>query len=191
MTSPERLHHIWSTLAAPLSQFGPVYIAGGAVRDTLMGREPKDYDVFVLGLNDTEVNEQGVLAELTNYVNVEVRYEHKSEPFLIKTTRIEGCEVQIMINPAPTIDQLISTFDWNTCLFAFGAEGYVCKESIENIGPGKELRLNACHYPWSTLRRGYRFSERFGMKLSHETIQRVLDVIASRRLALADLIVQI
>lgn len=39
---------VWDEFNKRLSQFGQVVLAGGSVRDHLLGRAAKDFDVFVL-----------------------------------------------------------------------------------------------------------------------------------------------
>ena len=159
--------------------FGQVFLAGGCVRDFLMRRDPKDFDVFVINnelFKDFDNQKQLIKAKLADLIKVEPKVEwHKSEPYLVATVEFEGVEVQILFNPAKTIEELLSTFDWNVCLFAYGYTGgtipqFICGESIENIGAGKDLKLNKLTFPLSTLRRGFRFSERFLMKLQKEDL---------------------
>lgn len=47
-----KLKEVWSEVTELLHPFGDVVIAGGSVRDFLMGRDPKDYDIFVLGISE-------------------------------------------------------------------------------------------------------------------------------------------
>ena len=133
---------------------------------------------------------------LANFSIVNQLEFHKSEPYLITTIAVpivigyapnskitlytpverhlrvnEPCyiELQVLVNPASSIDILLDSFDWNTCMFSWGTDGFYNKEQIENIEEGKELKLNKVTFPLSTLRRGFRFSERFKMKL-HPTV---------------------
>lgn len=139
----------------------PCVIAGGAVRDMLRGCEPKDYDVFLL--NDLwpaqgwdvslEKTEQGTQAD-----------DYGVRP--LGTYRFDGALVQVIQTKARTLHELLWLFDWNICMFGYDAAiGVVSIGSIDAIGPGKVLKLNRITYPVSTLRRGFRFSERFGMAI--------------------------
>lgn len=168
-----------------LGEIGDVVIAGGAVRDTLMGRTPKDYDVFIINSGSkfnsfTEVKAE-VGERLLGHPKVDIKYEwHKSEPFLIESIKTEYGEVQIMARNIQNEQDLMDTFDWNVALFTFGKNGYINRESIENIGEGKDLILHKVTYPYSTLRRGYRFSERFTMKLRREDTFKLCQMIVQK-----------
>lgn len=176
------LKQVYAEMHEALGEIGDIVIAGGAVRDTLMGRTPKDYDVFILNSGEnygsfTEVkNEVGV--RLANHPKVDIKFEwHKSEPFLIESIKTKHGEVQIMARNIQTEQDLMDTFDWNVALFTFGKNGYICRESVENIGEGKDLVLHKVTYPYSTLRRGYRFSERFTMKLRRQDTLKLCEMI--------------
>lgn len=159
-----------------LGRFGPVVIAGGAVRDTLLGNAPKDYDVFVLGTEFKVLSEDAAkaLAGLEQIVPLEF---HKSEPFLVAMVRWNGCDVQVMSTPHTTVDELLASFDWNVCLFAYDGT-YVQREDTANIRQGGALRLRKVTFPLSTLRRGFRFSERFGMEFKREDIVTLCERVA-------------
>lgn len=158
---------------------GPCVVAGGCVRDVLMGREPKDYDVFVFNNAEPLAN--------TCWDGLEVIDSpewHKSEPHLQATVRFNGAIVQIMASECKSLKELVGNFDWNVSAFGYSQhetpnvfEGSKTKD----IGEGKMLRLLKVTYPVSSLRRGFRFSERFGMKF--DTVElRDLCVMAAGRL---------
>jgi len=178
------LDAVYRDFAERLNGLGTLVCAGGAVRDHLRAKPAKDYDLFLLGrtLDDdlaAKIKERlGALEELKPLEF------HKSEPYLVTTVRSEGVDVQVMVNPAPTLDDLLATFDWNVCLF--GYDGQVCAQEsidniapgIDNIAPGKDLRLQKVTFPLSTLRRGFRFSERFGMRLICDDALRLCRLVA-------------
>lgn len=166
------LKTVFDEFKARLSEFGHVVIAGGAVRDTLMGRSPKDYDVFVLLGRDFDLKNmrEEITPKLADLSPVKPKVEwHNSEPYLVATVQWQWAEVQILANPCATPLELMETFDWNVCLFAFDGVHHAL-ESIENIGEGKTLHLQKVTFPVSTLRRGFRFSERFLMQLEYPTV---------------------
>jgi len=176
-----KLEDVYAEFQKRLSDFGHVVIAGGAVRDTLMGLSPKDWDVFVLqnGVGFDEIKKE-ISKRISDLTPVPPKVEwHNSEPYLVATIQWNGEQVQILVNPAQSVDDLISTFDWNVCLFAYDG-AFHCKESIENIGHGKSIKLNSVTFPASTLRRGYRFSERFLMQLDIETVVRLCRMIVAK-----------
>ncbi len=39
---------VWEVFNALLGDFGSLVVAGGSVRDQLLGREAKDFDLFIL-----------------------------------------------------------------------------------------------------------------------------------------------
>lgn len=164
---------------APLK--GEVVIAGGAVRDALRGVEPKDYDVFVLGHPWSEASKAETLALLANLPVVVPFAWHNSEPYLVGTVDFRGRLVQVMLNPAGTVNELLDTFDWNTCLFAYDGREFHQRTQLDELQPGRELRLQTVTFPLSTLRRGYRFSERFSMIFTLADQMRLVEAIMAKR----------
>jgi len=126
-----------------------------------MGQQPKDYDVFVLGRSQPDKHAIAASVHLPY-----AEHWHKSEPYLAGTYHIGEKIVQIMESPYPTLDELVDSFDWNVCLFGFDGSGVVKRMPVAEIGPGHQLNLNRVTFPLSTLRRGFRFSERFGMHMN-------------------------
>ena len=144
-----------------------VVIAGGAVRDALIGREPKDLDLFVLGTSADVLKRVG----LSEFEPVNSLLEwHRSEPGLVATVRFGGREVQVIATVHTSIATLLDSFDWSVSLFGFDGE-VVRHEKAELPTYGSYLRLNRCTFPLSTLRRGYRFSERYGMRLDPSVVR--------------------
>lgn len=159
------------------NNIGEMVIGGGAVRDALLNKPPKDIDLFIL--SHGKGKSWGELAniirpKLTNFTKIKPVVEwHKSEPFLIETIKHNYGEVQIMLRNLSNVDELMDTFDWNVSLFALTENGIVQREDEANISPGKELWTQTITYPKSTLRRGYRFSERFHMKIRKGEIEKI------------------
>ena len=151
---------------------GTAIIAGGSVRDTLLGREPKDYDVFVLRGKFRDGWGNGLEV-------VDSPEWHKSEPNLQRTFRIDGRIVQVMKSDWSLPGQVLDHFDWNVSQFAFNGD-FLQLTDLTDIGEGKELRLHRVTYPVSTLRRGFRFSERFGMQFRKEDLRDLCALAASR-----------
>jgi len=165
------LASVFTHFSSRLNNIGSLVVAGGAVRDTLMFKSPKDFDLFLLDIpsKDFKAKKELIVKAIADLEIVHGLEWHKSEPFLCVTVKWNGVEVQLLANPAPDAETLIASFDWNVCLFAFNGN-FVNKEKIENIGEDKDLVLNTVTFPLSTLRRGFRFSERFKMRLKRETI---------------------
>lgn len=177
----EKLQVVLLELQDLLGEFGEVVIAGGSVRDALMGKQYKDIDCFILsgGYGDS----WGKLAtairpKLENYKKINPVVEwHKSEPYLLESITHECGEIQIMLRNLKTADELLDTFDWNISLFALTNEGVISREDIQNIRLGGELWTQNITHPKSTLRRGYRFSERFKMKIRNGEIEKICQKI--------------
>lgn len=164
-----QLKELFTDFVPRLREFGIPVVAGGAVRDSLMNKEPKDWDVFILRGPDKwdfkAIAEQ-IKPALSDLTKAEPAVSwHLSEPYLVSNVKWKDSIIQVLVNPAASMEELIATFDWNVCLFAHDGERLAQEELIENIGPGKELHLKTVTFPLSTLRRGFRFSERFKMKL--------------------------
>lgn len=159
---------------------GECYFCGGSVRDTLMDKTPKDYDFFILSsktYTDCHVDITNKIVE-SNLKEVKSDLEfHKSEPFMITQIEIDGDLIQIMWSPRKDINDLLDSFDWNVSLFSYGQNGYENREKIENIGLNKELKLQKITFPKSSLRRGFRFSERFGMIINKEDFNKLIERI--------------
>lgn len=171
------------TLLSPLKVLGRPVIAGGAVRDELMNKLPKDFDVFLLTGNKWSDQVATVVKQITqNYPEVKAVVEwHKSEPFLIKSIKIAEHEIQLMQSPFDSVESLLASFDWNVSLFAHDGSHFVMNEDIANITVGKTLRLNKVTTPLSTLQRGFRFSERFLMQLRKEDVQHLCKLILDKK----------
>lgn len=165
---------------------GQLVVAGGAVRDELMGRTPKDFDLFLLWATvwDFKTAKEMMLPRLGGLTQTPPRLEfHRSEPYLVADVAIDGADIQILCNPAQTPEALVDTFDWSVCLFARTDGGLIQRTPLDDIGPGKELKLQKVTFPLSTLRRGFRFSERFKMKLRYEDALSLCQQIASNAAA--------
>lgn len=167
------LSDVHAEFSKRLGHLGPVVIAGGAVRDEVMGRTPKDYDVFILGCPFNAESRDAVTERLDTLPRLDQLEFHKSEPFLTGTVSFhvggKDVVVQVMTTDAATVQALLDRFDWNVSRFAFDGAVHALT-AIDEIGTGQPLRLHKVTYPLSTLRRGFRFSERFGMKLQHADI---------------------
>jgi len=160
--------------------YGEVVIAGGSVRDALMEKDLKDVDIFVLSTN-YKAQKKELERLLIDYPKAEIKLEwHKSEPFLVDTIMYNDLEVQLLSSPYKNAEELMDSFDWNICMFAIDSNGLKKKCEIEEIGYGKFLKLHRVTYPYSTLRRGYRFSERFGMRLRKKDVKRICEAIVGK-----------
>jgi hypothetical protein len=180
------LEEIYNKFSTLLSSIGTVYVAGGAVRDTLLGLQPKDSDIFVCVSDTPPIGFPAFYAgpwfeqaafEILDKENVyieEPEFDWQSSRFCKIEVKYKDCKVQIMfIEGIKTVDDLLDTFDWNVSLFAYDGQFYKRME-LDKIGKNQELILQKSTFPLSTLRRGFRFSERFGMALPNETIYKII-----------------
>lgn len=159
-----------------------VVVAGGCVRDVLRCQPPKDYDVFILGCENPNEMKDKIAKRLTESKFTQAgNTNHISEPYLAGTYLVGGYHVQVMASDYKTMEELIDSFDWNVSRFAFDGVNLI-GESISDIGSGSELKLHKLTFPYSTLRRGFRFSERFKMSLPIETIDEICLKITKRLL---------
>ncbi len=91
----------------------------------------------------------------------------------------KGARVQVMSSRFKSLNELLESFDWNICLFGF-ENGKVTKHPKSALPVEfQELHLVCCTHPLSTLRRGFRFCERYRMKISNPAlVQLCQDVLA-------------
>ncbi len=182
---------VWDVFSALLGDFGSVVIAGGSVRDQLLGREAKDFDLFIL-CDKREFEFGKIKKEIEPRIAAYSRRKpqvdwHMSEPYLVASIDFEGSEVQIMVNPATSLEGLIATFDWSVCLFGYDGYRILKLSDLSEIKVGGKLTLQKCTFPLSTLRRGFRFSERFKMKLDNDEIAKLCNAFLDNRKRGADI----
>lgn len=164
----EILYEVGMKVAGPEQQ--PV-IAGGAVRDSLLGREPRDYDLFILdygiGLGRTQTLLTRCLSLFEDAVPISSNTFYSTSILsLLIDIEYKGKNVQI-IQPSSmysSAESLISQFDWNICQFAYTKEGVI--GNFENLPKtGESLILTNDSNARSSLRRAFDFSKRYGMKI--------------------------
>jgi len=151
---------------------GPVVLIGGAVRDVLMGTEPAERDLFYLGAKLAEL--QGGFARFA---------ERKPRPF--RRHAALAAEVpawfglaQVFASSCTTAAEILEETDWNISAFGFDGE-ILAGERLENIGPGRRLRLLKVSNPIFTLARGFDFSKRFNMRFDTADVVALCQAVAS------------
>lgn len=142
-------------------------IAGGACRDELLGRTPKDYDVFCFGKFDRGA----ILTTGCEMVSDNVRQYAGVTLSQCFTVRWRGVDVQFVYRgDCCDVDSLLDSFDWAFCQFAFDDRGFVKRFDVAKIGDKQELRLNPIGDAKKTcvrsLRRGFEFAKRFDMQIN-------------------------
>jgi hypothetical protein len=141
-------------------------IAGGAIRDTLLGIQPKDYDLFVLGADPAAVLQacSGLTPKISSWRN----QAPSSPAHIVDNYDVYGQTVQVMVmENVHTVEGLLHSFDWNICKFALEGEELIKMGKLPVAGD--TLVLDCCPRPGSTLRRGKRFAEKFDMALDADT----------------------
>jgi Poly A polymerase head domain len=103
---------------------GSVHIAGGAVRDTILGRPIRDIDIF---LHHTAGDLAAALLRTEfGYVKVGewVQYEHFSDPMLVRVAKFEKADETIPVCLIGLAEDLsphdnIARFDFGVCMAAW------------------------------------------------------------------------
>jgi hypothetical protein len=150
----------------------PCVMAGGAVRDHLLGREPRDFDLFVFDAFDH--------SPLSKFRRIVPHWTVGYGTSRVTTYEWLGVEVQIVRWPGTSdVESLLGTFDWNVCLFAYDGREFTKRMDERDIRAGKPLRLQFTEDPNGTLRRGYRFAERFRMVIDPGALRRLCRSVAA------------
>ena len=98
-----------------------VYIGGGAIRDSLLGIEPADFDVF--GTDEALLNFETTLDSLPTF---------KSEA--VNNYKINDQKIQVCYRNLPKPEDFINHVDFNICQFAYdGKVIYATAESLIGI----------------------------------------------------------
>ena len=154
----------------------PACIAGGAVRDALLHREPKDYDVFLL------VKEPALPYKLEGlpWANEELLPPSIDNGLHLGSyTWYDGIPLELVIGDALTPDELLDRFDWNVTQFAYTLkDGLLQRCPIKTPGTLSDVPLelvNRDKEPLATLRRGFRFQERYGMEFDASDLEFLLE----------------
>lgn len=183
-----KLSEVSQHICAPLelATGKPVVVAGGAVRDHLLGRKPRDYDIFILGgklgppmynklLKDARAHMALNFTDST--FPATKKYEGHPAFTPITECTFRGHKVQVMASEAPSVDALLQSFDWNICGFAYanGLHQQLSKLTLGIMQLHGTLKLTSDNLPAPlvTLRRGYLFAERYGMRFPEETQRRL------------------
>lgn len=151
-------------------------IAGGAVRDTLVGKAPKDYDVFVFTTKE-------ILEQRLKDAGIDLdEREDRNPDYSLADSIVCGVEVQFMVRPeTSTVDELLRSFDWAICKHAW-CDGRLVDASWRSDVPeaGKELTLSTYDTPEHSLVRGVEFASKFDMLLSSETVRLLVSLIQAK-----------
>lgn len=169
-----------------LGHLGTVVIAGGAVRDLMLGRMPKDYDVFVLtGGHPDKALWTWDVTGLTLATGVE---SYGLTEDMVGAYKYRGYTVQVILSDEPDVESLLRSFDWNICRVAFLDLGgpfiegdfpdiVYNADGVPRLEGPLVLNEEVIRWPVSSLRRGVEFSRRYRMRLRPQDIRRLADAI--------------
>lgn len=194
-----KLSRVYREICLPLQETTgrTVVIAGGAVRDHLLGRKPRDYDVFVLSgkLGPPKVNK--LVKDIRNYLlgmgtdsgqsylsfSVTSKYGASDNTGPVAEFYFWGHKVQVMVSPVAIPQQLVATFDYNICKLYYPNAQHSGEHSVvANIKQHGALKLVGTAplpYPALTLRRGMEFASRYGMQLPDTTVEYLCKLIVN------------
>ena len=181
MICEDTLTKVWTEFNRRLGHLGTIVIAGGAVRDTLLNRDPKDYDVFILDPVvpiedwDTDILVGMSLGSLDR--PDDPKWSAGISDDFIGSYVWQGHIVQVMWSKFTTMADLLNSFDWNISQFGFDGKNITNGMIETDIYPGAELILKTVRWPLSTMKRGVGFAKRFHMRLRGPDLLRLTDAI--------------
>ena len=196
-----KLSRVYREICVPLevATGRTVVIAGGAVRDHLLGRKPRDYDVFILTGKMGSTSVAKVVKDVRNWVLVQnasiadkSSVAHVSFPSLaygasstlmpIAEFYFWGHKVQIMCSPVADTKHLLETFDYNICkLFYPNTKHFGEYATVAKIKAHGKLVLTSPTVadPLFTLSRGMEFAQRYGMKMSTTSMKQLCAAVVN------------
>jgi len=162
-----------------------VVLAGGCIRDLYLLSDPskiKDIDAWILGCKDDNeaehlsyaLNEiQNRIGESSEFFSTHYLIEKlKNRKENIRTLSVTNMKIpsitdipiQVMCSTANTVEELLESFDWGICQFAYDGKEFWFP-GWKDFAAGY-LSLNDCiPDPFYTLRRGILFSEKYKKKV--------------------------
>jgi len=183
----------------------PCVIAGGCVRDFMLGNKAKDIDIYFLGLDwrketKEEFNKKLNASQIYYKISGSNLPWHKYERYLLlsiikeisSNLAKENMEIQFMGFPTNSIEGLLKTFDWEICLFGYQNGRVITTNSAmeliekikkynvndKNYKPPK-MKLNNVQFPISNLRRGFGFEGRYPIKLDYPSVLKLCKAVIS------------
>lgn len=128
--------------------YNDCFIAGGAIRDCIDGKEFDDIDFF-----GSNVNLHLMAEELLKPNSYELVYD--SDILQTYKNKKEGIKVQLILRDYKTMEEAMSMFDFTVCQFAYNGNGanFMCNpEALLHLS-NKKLIVHSLPYPYDTLRR--------------------------------------
>lgn len=143
---------------------GPFLLAGGAVRDIIMGEKPRDYDLFF-----TDKNIYNQACENMEYHAKKIKQRRNSTLYKLK----DGAEIDLVFSTY-NFENIHLNFDLHHCCVSF-FNGDILKSNMFNTAiEDRELILNVVTYPYLTLSRISKFKSR-GWNIIEEQERLILD----------------
>lgn len=151
-----------------------ICIAGGAIRDIILNVKVRDYDVFILFESPPIKPHSEHIVQVFRDEGYETAIKSTSS-YALTTIEMFGEKVEICPVIAKNPIALAKGFDWDVCLAsawmtdAVFVDHYEDEVMLDKIrSRSGSLRLMRDSTPDTTLRRGYVFSYRFGLKYNKE-----------------------
>lgn len=172
-----------------------IYIAGGAIRDALLGRQPKDVDIFIC--TDYIYERSAIIKALSGFNEIQILpnyYHDETHEYSNIDLLINGKKIQLMNDCVNnTLPSLISRFDYNICQYGY----YKCSDEVittegakvlmsalqvmevsplDFLDPNKYPELQLCNVTdhIRSLKRGAIFEYRYKVKLTELTFNYLL-----------------
>lgn len=171
-----KLEEIYNYYNNIFGEIADVYIIGGAVRDTLLGIKPRDYDIFLLNCK-LPVDE---FITHVKSLNLNFSDGHNIGNSTSYKTRYEDNLIEIIYyTNDKDIYSVLEHTDWNVSKFGYGFIPHLNKITYHklmdesNIKEGGLLEFNPRSkiIPIRALYRGYKFQKRFKMVVAQEDIK--------------------
>ncbi len=140
-------------------------IAGGYIRDLLIGIKPKDIDCFFI--NQEAYN---LAVEAMEYKAKKIKQRKNSTVFKIR----DGIEVDLVFSEKESFLQVIDAFDLHNCCAYFDGNKIVSSNKFLMSCEDKQLIINHVTFPYLTLGRIAKFKSR-GWNIIDEQEKLILD----------------
>lgn len=163
-------------------------IAGGYVRDRLLGRQPRDIDVFVLNSRQPETDSIQANLSAAGIPTIRQPKVYRAlgpRPYFGEPIELRFLEwpVQLITTSCEDATRVIDTFDYDICQFYmdnarnFEIVGDLSDRAYNAIKT-RTLGLRHLLTPLSSLRRGFLFEHRLGFKFPKSDIARLVTTLS-------------